>query len=100
MRTLLLGDISAAARALLNVPVQSRLSLLDTMIQQADAAHDYHKRLRRPHPLWGNGSLMARANVELQVMEPFASNIAYLDALQIVICTLISRKRGAKMCQK
>lgn len=96
MRTILLGDISAAARALLYVPVQSRLCLLHTMIQQADAAHDYHKRLRRPHPLWGNGSLMARANVEPQAKEPFASNIAYLDALQIVISALISRKRGAQ----
>lgn len=96
MRTILLGDITAAARALLGVPVEFRQCLLDTMIQQAEAAHDYQKRLQKPHPVWGNGSLLSRANVEPQVTEPFASNIAYLEALQSVIGGIISRKRGTE----
>ena len=81
---------------MLSVPEPRRLCLLQTLIQQAEAAHDYHKRLQRPHPLWGNGSLMARANVEPQIAEPFASSIPYLEALIFVIGGLISHKKFAQ----
>ena len=92
MRTILLGDVISTARALLNVRCDLRVDLLDTIIQQADAAHLYHKRLSRPHPLWGNGSLMARANAEPQIKEPFASDTEYLEVLRMVIGAIIARK--------
>ena len=57
MRKCLLGDIITAAAVL---GPNSPLSAVE-MIHQAHAAHKYAKRLGRPHPLWGNGSLMARA---------------------------------------
>ena len=91
MRRLLLGDVIAAARALLVLPADQRKGLLDAMIHQADAAHRFFKRYSRPHPKWGNGSLMARANLLPQVAEPFASNIDYLQAIQLVIGGIISR---------
>lgn len=96
MRTILLGDITAAARALLCVPQTHRPGLVTTMIKQADAAHDYHKRFRKPHPFWGNGSLMARANTEPQVTERFASDVDYLSVLQMVIAAIIVRKTLAQ----
>lgn len=92
MRTILLGDIIAAARTLLYVHRSLRFSLLKILIQQADAAHDYHKRMSKPHPVWGNGSLMARANAEPQIVEPFLSDIEYLGALEMVIGAIIARK--------
>lgn len=94
MRTILLGDIIAAARVLFLAPSDHKISLLGTMIEQADAAHDYQKRLGKPHPAWGNGSLMARANCEPQAPEPPASDSAYLQALHLVIGGIISHKRG------
>ena len=92
MRTILLGDVIAAARAMLKVQHQLRSGLLDTLIQQADAAHDYQKRLGKPHLLWGNGSLMARASVEPQAAEPLGSDQEYLRALHMVIGAIIARK--------
>lgn len=92
MRALMMGDIVAAARALLAQPPDQRVGLLDRMIQQANAAHHYHKRLAKPHSSWGNGSLMARANVEAQVAEPFASDVDYLLVLQLVIGAIVSYK--------
>ncbi len=96
MRTTLLGDVIAAARVLMNVQPDLWIGLLDAMIQQADAAHNYHKRLSKPHPLWGNGSLMARANAEPQMAEPFVSDLKYLAALQLVIGAIIARKEVAR----
>lgn len=94
MRTVLMGDIIAAARVILQAPSVCRKGLLNDMIRQTDAAHHFQKRLGKPHPTWGNGSLLARANCELQVREPYLSDIAYLHALQMVIGALISRRVG------
>jgi hypothetical protein len=92
MRTILIGDIIAAARALLAAPPDNRIGLLDTIIQQANAAHHFHKHLSKPHPVWGNGSLMARANLEPQMPEPFASDTDYLQTLQLVIAAIICHR--------
>jgi hypothetical protein len=91
MRTILLGDIVGAARALLALPKEGRSGCLDLMITQSHAAHLFQKRLKKPHPIWGNGSLMARANTEQQVDEPFVSNIEYLRTLHFIIGALIVR---------
>lgn len=92
MRTVLLGDIVASARALPAVQSANRKGLLDMLIQQAHVAHSFNKRLSKPHPHWGNGSLMSRANLEAQMVEPIGSEPDYLLALQIVIGALV-RKR-------
>ena len=100
MQTLLLGDIIAAARAILAVPPLMQATVVETMLAQAHAAHLYLKRYARPHPRWGNGSLMARANCEVQISEPFAANIAYLSALALVIGITIDHKRRVAPIRK
>lgn len=95
MRTVLIGDIIAAARAILVLPATDQTSFLHLMLGQAHAAHLFHKRKKRPHPKWGNGSLMARMNAEPQVFEPFVSDLEYLQALQKVIGALILRSMQA-----
>ena len=87
-----MGDIIAAARAMMVLPVPEQAGFLNLMLGQTHAAHLFHKHKKIPHPRWGNGSLMARANLEPQVSEPFASDVAYLQALQMVIAALILRK--------
>lgn len=73
-------------------PAYQRDRALQRMMIEAHAAHKFHKRKGRPHPKWGNGSLLARANCESQIAEPFASDIAYLQALDTVIKGLLLRK--------
>ena len=92
MRTLLVGDLIAAARAGLAVSAKCRVGLIDRLICEAAAAHLFHKRLSKTHPHWGNGSLMARANLEPQVAEPFASDADYLLALRLVIERILASK--------
>lgn len=57
----MLDDLLAATRLLQTLPPADRAPMADRLIHQAHAAHHYHRRMGRPHPLWGNGSLMARA---------------------------------------
>jgi len=87
-----MGDICAAARAMMVLPADERACFLELLLGQTHAAHLFHKRKCIPHPKWGNGSLMARANKEPQVAEPFASDMAYLRVLQMVIEGLILRR--------
>ena len=94
MRTLLLGDLIAAARVLLCVQVNQRRPLIKVMLRQADAAHAYQDKCAVPHPEWGNGSLMARANMLAQAVEPFASDMHYLQTLHLVLDEVIAWKIG------
>lgn len=95
MHLLLLGDLIAGARVILAVPPQVRAGVVEKLLAQAHAAHLYQKRFARPHPLWGNGSLMGRANKETQIPEPFADDVDYLAALVVVINITLDHKRQA-----
>lgn len=68
MRLCLLDDLLCGARALALIAPQRRAAFAATLLDQAHAAHAYAKRFRRPHPRWGNGSLMARALAEQGTM--------------------------------
>lgn len=92
MRTILIGDLIAAARALLAVGPGARAGLAESMIDEAHAAHSCYKRKRRPHPEWGNGSLMSRANLCAQVAEPFWENADHLKVLNSLIAALLKRQ--------
>lgn len=61
MRRCLLDDLVAAARCLGRAHPSERDALARRLIAEAHAAHHYHRRFGRPHPRWGNGSLMTRA---------------------------------------
>ena len=92
MRAVLMGDVIAAARALLAFEPVERQALLVRMIDQAEQADRYRKRLGRAHPNWGNGSLMAAASRWPQAPEPFLSDPDYLDCLQMVLGRLARRR--------
>lgn len=61
MQYLLIGDILALAGALQEVAPHQRRALAERLLDEAHAAHKMRRRLGRPHPVWGGGTLMARA---------------------------------------
>lgn len=93
MRTTLLGDVVAAARVLLHISPLEHSDAIDRLLSEAHTAHLYAKRLGRPHPLWGNGSLMGRAGKLPQMREPFLADPAYLLALRSVIDGMMRHSR-------
>ncbi|WP_299559707.1 hypothetical protein [uncultured Sulfitobacter sp.] len=54
-------DLHHAARAVQMVPPPARRAFSDGLLMRAHAADKYVKRLRKLHPLWGDGSLRAAA---------------------------------------
>jgi hypothetical protein len=92
MRQLLMGDLIAASRAVLVLPPDQRRQAIAKMLYHAHSADKFVKQTQKLHPQWGNGSLMAAA-ARPPGPEPFAGELAYLDALHDVLGQIICWKR-------
>jgi hypothetical protein len=93
MRPVLIGDVIAAARVLFVLGEEHWTGCIDRLIWQAQVADRYRRRLGRPHPAWGNGSLMAVAGAEPKAdAEPFLSDPRWLRALSCVLDRLCFAK--------
>lgn len=92
MRPILHGDLVAVARVLLALPFEYRKTCAEVIFDQAHAADKYAKRTGRPHPIWGNGSLLAAVSRHPSSPEPFLSDKHYLSALILVLEQALARK--------
>ena len=81
MRRILSGDLIAAAAVLAAAPMASRSALAADILAQSHAAHAYFKRFGRPHPIWGDGSLLTRALAFDHRAPPNLSDAGFLSAL-------------------
>ncbi|MEQ3625332.1 MAG: hypothetical protein ABNH26_10405 [Celeribacter sp.] len=61
MRSVLIGDLLAAAQVLAAVPERARAGRLDCLLRGAALAERHRQRTGRAHPRYGDGSLMAAA---------------------------------------
>lgn len=89
MRPVLHSDVAATARVLLRYPRHMRQQLMRQMLEQANTAGLYFKRLKRGHPVWGNGSLMAVALAQDMAPEPFLDDPEYCHCFVVVFEELI-----------
>jgi hypothetical protein len=96
MRQVLLGDIVAAARAVLDLPPSEQAVAVSTMMDRAHIADKIMKRTGLPHRQWGNGSLMAAAGPRPQKPEPFLSDLDYLAALRLILQALATWKQNQR----
>lgn len=59
------------------------------MLEQASIADLHYKRLKRGHPVWGNGSLMAVAMTQEMAPEPFLDDQEYCRCFIVIFEELI-----------
>lgn len=74
MRPVSFADIEVAVRVLICVPPQARAKAMADLLDRADVADRYRKRVGRRHPQFGSGTLMSAAQ-----NQPVASRPAFLD---------------------
>ncbi|WP_170468561.1 DUF7742 family protein [Ruegeria arenilitoris] len=89
MRPILHGDVSAAARVLLNAPPASRENLCTTMLREAELADIHVGQTGRLHPLFGNGSLMMAARTRSLADEPNFDDPQYCQCFEMVLRCLV-----------
>ena len=85
MRPLLLGDVTGAARALMYVDENMRVSLARQMLAEAAVAEAHLAKTGKIHPRFGNGSLMAVAMTRPRMPEPRVDDADYVRCLVIVL---------------
>jgi hypothetical protein len=93
MRPVQLADLDLAARALLPVYRLQRVTLAQTICEEARIADKYRKHIGQPHPMFGTGTLMAAAARYEKCPRPDQCNSAYLECLRIVIDQVISARQ-------
>lgn len=91
MRSILHGDLRAAAIYARDLPPARRGPALAALLDRAHCADRYRKRLGRVHPLWGDGTLWAAVpRPPVGLAEPFLSDQAYLESMlevfQAILC--------------
>jgi hypothetical protein len=86
------SDVTAAARALLAVPASARSDLVARIVQQADFANRYCRRLGKPHSTWGNGTLAAAAHQYELAEEPTFDSSEYCECMVLVLGCLTVRR--------
>ena len=88
MRPVLVSDVTAAARALLSVREPRRNALCEDLLREAEYADRFTRRVGRPHPVFGNGTLLAAARARKLVCEPTLDDAAYRAAIATVLRAL------------
>lgn len=88
MRPILVNDLHTAARTLMAVPRAERLTAMNAIMVQAQAADLYRKRLGRSHRVWGNGTLASACQSHACVRMPSRCDAEFLDCLGVVVQTL------------
>lgn len=93
MRPILPADLDLAARVLMTAPIADRRVVMARLIAQADIADRYRKRLRKAHPLFGSGSLMAAALRHDHSAPARQCDDHYCACLADVLCALAAYRR-------
>lgn len=97
MRPILIGDIIAVARSVLDLPRREWANRIIVMLDQAHIADKVTKRTGRPHPVWGNGSLLSASKPKPDRPEPFARDVHYLEALRETLVQILEWKRQRRI---
>lgn len=92
MQTIGLGDLAAAARALMAVHETRRAPLLRRLMDEADLADRFRRRQGRAHPVYGNGTLMSAALARPQAKPPANDDVEYLACLAQAIEAVLDRR--------
>lgn len=97
MRRPFFSDVSTAARALLMAPSAEREGLCQIMVREAELADRFARRLGKPHPKWGSGTLCEAAMRRRPAAEPGFDDPDYCSCFMLVLQQLGRRPRSAHM---
>ena len=93
MRTVMHGDVIAAARVLYANAEDERAGVMERLLVQARRADRYRRETGKIHPFWGDGSLMTAALAHVPPPEPELADEEYCACLAQVFEALISAER-------
>lgn len=94
MRPLLPGDIDAATARLLTLPEEGWPMAASRLLAEAELAEEWHRTHGRPHPVFGNGSLMAAARRGGSARHPCRLSPPVIRAMLVLLSSIKSRQEA------
>ena len=91
MRPIHLTDLDQAVRTMLALPRDRHPATARAIVARAGLADRYRKRLRRRHPVWGDGTLAAAARGIGAPVCRVRCDADYRDALALLLVALTGR---------
>lgn len=95
MRAVHLSDLNLAARTLMLVRAEDRPLRIALILDQAQAADKFRKRIGRAHVHFGNGTLAAACQHYVKHPMPSQCDANYLASMEAVIRGLLARSTDA-----
>ena len=97
MRPVGLGDLAAAAGALMAAPERRRAALMQTMLLEAERADAFRAASGRLHPGLGNGTLMAAALAHPRAARAGPDDKAWLGCLAQAVAAVIAHRSAGEV---
>lgn len=91
-RRVLLNDLSALARILMPVEPADRQVLARHVLERAGHADKYRKRLKRPHPRWGDGTVASATRGFPRASRCGFDNSEYCVCFETALTALLSHR--------
>ena len=91
MRAIHLSDLDIATRVLLAITEADRATCARKMAEAAHVADCFRKRMRRRHPIWGDGTLAAAAFATGTPVPPARCDPAYRQTLCLLLRAIEGR---------
>lgn len=88
MRACRVDEVLMAARCLHGLPLSEQPAQAQLWIAQSHIADKYRKRLKKYHPLWGNGSLLSRLDRTKRYDKVDLGDPDFLQALVVMLSAL------------
>ncbi len=94
MRPVTFNDLTAVATVLLATNEAQRETLCSQIFRRAELADAYTRRLGKPHPVFGRGSLGDVAALFVETRRSTFKDATYCDCFQLVLTYLQRRRDG------
>ena len=92
MRSVMQSDVRAAVRAVLAVPAGARTTFCARLVQEAEWADRFVKRLGKLHPFWGNGTLLGAAQGHPLAPDRTFDDAEFCTVYELVLVQLCRRR--------
>ena len=89
MRPPIAAELLLFARVLMRLPRRLRGAAARSILSEVDVAARYLIQTGRRHPMFGDGSLMARCHALQPAAEPMADDPDFLRALRTVTAAML-----------
>lgn len=94
MRPIYPSDLDQATRDILRKDAPDQADHAAQLLSDADTADRYRKKLRKTHPVLGDGTLAGAISAPPDMPNPMSCDAAYMEALRVIVEAIRARREA------